>query len=61
MRQFSLDGKPHVCLVAKTKISKDTEVRYDYGDKRNQSWRGNVCHRYFFQALLFDFVNFQYL
>ena len=57
MRQFSLDGKPHLCLVAKTKISKGTELRYDYGDKHNQSWRGDVCHR-FFQALLLDFGNF---
>ena len=57
MRQFSLDGKPHLYLVAKTKISKDTELHYDYGDKHNQSWQGDVCHR-FFQALLFDFGNF---
>ena len=60
MRQFSLDGKPHLYLVAKTKISKDTELRYDYGDEHNQGWRGDVCHG-FFQALLFDFGNFQYL
>ena len=37
--------------LQKTKISKDTKLRYDYGDKHNQSWRGVVCHR-FFQALL---------
>ena len=60
MKQYSLDGIPHLCLVAKKKISKDTDLRYDYGDKPNQSWRGSVCHR-FFQALLLDFVNFQYL
>ena len=60
MRQFSLDKKPHLCLVAKTKISEDIELRYDYGDKRNQSWQGNVYHR-FFQALLLDFVKFQYV
>ena len=60
MKQYLLDGIPHLCLVAKKKISKDTDLRYDYGDKPNQSWRGNVCHR-FFQALLLDFVNFQYL
>ena len=60
MRQFSLNGKTHLCLLAKTEISKDTELLYDYKDKHNQSWWGDICHR-FFQTLLLDFGNFQYL
>ena len=41
MKKFTLDGQPHLCLVAKTNINAETELRYDYYDT-NLFWREKV-------------------
>ena len=42
MEKIVEDGKPHLILVAKVEIQENTELRYDYGDRKNLWWRQNV-------------------
>lgn len=36
-RTISLDGKPHLVLIAKDDIAIGEEVTYDYGDRSKES------------------------
>nr|XP_047144450.1 N-lysine methyltransferase KMT5A-like [Hydra vulgaris] len=41
-KSFLFNGHPRIILVATKFISANTELRYDYNDKQNLSWRSDV-------------------
>ena len=36
-KTVEVDGRPHIIFIAKTKIEENTEVMYDYGDRKKES------------------------
>ena len=42
MKIVFVSNVPHLCLFATKSISVGTEIRYNYGDKKNLWWRKKV-------------------